>query len=315
MNTYVYSCSELLLYIHMENQDHDINLDRFIKEEKRFQKDLEEIDVDKNWNRFLLAAERVSKRNQTHTHIGRYRYVFRFAASVVLLVAVSASVYLATLDSPHQIVRVSAGPQNLDLELNDGTVIILNKEAVISYPEKLNRRMREVSLSGEAYFEVVHTGRSPFCVHIEKHMVKVLGTSFNIKEEQTGNIEISVKEGIVSFFRKDMEEAAVRITAGQKCIYQAASEKITIDTVRSDNQFFWKTGKLYYKDAPLHEVFAELEPLFGQKIAVSDSLILTNRWNSTHVGQDLAGILDELCLYFDLYYIEKDDTIHVLRKK
>ncbi len=51
---------------------------------------------------------------------------------------------------------------------------------------------------------------------------------------------------------------------------------------------FWKTGKLYYKDTPLHEVFAELEPLFGQKIVVSDSLILTNRWNSTHVGQDLA---------------------------
>lgn len=298
----------------MEQQDQEMKLSGFLKEEKRFLKDLEKIDVDKNWSRFLTTVERDSTRAHTRTHRGSFRFVFSIAAAVLLLMATTLSIYFATIDSPHQVIRVSSGPGNLDIELNDGTTIMLNKESVISYPEKIKRREREVILSGEAWFEVESAKRSPFSVQIEKHTVKVLGTSFSIKGEQSGNIEVNVKEGVVYFFKKGVEEDAVSIIAGQKCIYHADTDEFKTENNSSDNYLFWKTGVLSYKDKPLSEVFRELESLFGQKIVVSDSLILKNRWNSTHTGEDLNAILDELCLYFDLTYIVKDDSIHIQRE-
>jgi ferric-dicitrate binding protein FerR (iron transport regulator) len=79
----------------------------------------------------------------------------------------------------------------------------------------------------------------------------------------------------------------------------------------SDNFLFWKTRTLIYEDAPLGQVFEELEEYFEQKIMVRNPEILQNRWNSVHRDQPFHEIMEELCLYFDLECIVRDDTIQV----
>ncbi|MFR7876595.1 MAG: FecR family protein [Butyricimonas paravirosa] len=66
------------------------------------------------------------------------------------------------------------------LELPDGTVVWVNSESALRFPEKFTSNRREVFLEGEAYFEVKKDANRPFYVHTEAGKVRVLGTAFNV---------------------------------------------------------------------------------------------------------------------------------------
>ncbi|MDE7374724.1 MAG: FecR family protein, partial [Odoribacter sp.] len=67
------------------------------------------------------------------------------------------------------------------LTLSDGTRVWLNAETELKYPVTFTGEVREVTLEGEAYFEVAKNSARPFVVKSEKLEIKVLGTSFNVK--------------------------------------------------------------------------------------------------------------------------------------
>lgn len=65
--------------------------------------------------------------------------------------------------------------------LSDGTVVFLNAESALRYPTNLSKsKKREVSLTGEGYFEVAKRKHIPFIVNAKEQQVQVLGTHFNI---------------------------------------------------------------------------------------------------------------------------------------
>lgn len=64
--------------------------------------------------------------------------------------------------------------------LADGSTIILNSLSSISYPEDMSGKTRNVTLHGEAYFDVAKNPNKAFIVQAEGVEVKVLGTKFNI---------------------------------------------------------------------------------------------------------------------------------------
>ncbi len=298
----------------MEKIDPDTKLTRFLEEEKVFLEDLKKVDVENNWKRFLQSASRSATIRQTYPFAKRNRFFIRIAAAILILLVAITTLYFTTNLPAHQIIQVSTDSQLMELILSDETAITLNKGTTLTYPEKLNHRKREVSLAGEAYFQVEHAKKSPFYIYIGEWTVKVLGTSFNLREDGSGSIEVDVVKGVVLFYEAGNQDQAIRLTDGKRCAYNPATGEIHTTAIQSANYLFWKTKKLIYRDETLNKVFKELEVLFEQKIIISDPLILQNRWNSIHEGQKLNEILNELCLYFDLEYIQKDNTICVQRK-
>ncbi|MHA4809201.1 FecR family protein [Flavitalea flava] len=89
------------------------------------------------------------------------------------------------------------------LVLPDGTLVWLNAGSRIRYEKNFGTDLREVTLIGEAFFDVAQNARKPFVIHTEKIDIKVLGTRFNVKSyplEKTteatlirGSIEVSIK--------------------------------------------------------------------------------------------------------------------------
>jgi ferric-dicitrate binding protein FerR (iron transport regulator) len=67
------------------------------------------------------------------------------------------------------------------IHLKDGSTVLLNEGSQLEYAETFNTTTREVTLRGEAYFEIHHDGSRPFIVHTGKVNTTVLGTAFNIK--------------------------------------------------------------------------------------------------------------------------------------
>lgn len=66
------------------------------------------------------------------------------------------------------------------LTLPDGTTVVLQANSRLRYPEKFTGNTREITLSGEAYFDVAHDAQKPFIIHTGKIRTTVLGTAFKI---------------------------------------------------------------------------------------------------------------------------------------
>ena len=298
----------------MEKINPDSKLNTFLKEEKIFLEDLEAIDLDKNWERFQQSVHAAPGRVPAYRFSQNYRLLLRIAAAVVVILAFSATLYIMTGLPSHHMIQARAEPSHMGITLSEGTQIALNQGAVLSYPERLNRRNRTVYLKGEAFFDVSKVKNSRFSVEVGAMTVQVTGTAFNIREDNSGNIEVSVVEGGVLFYENGKRDNAIRIAAGQKSTYQVEMGEFDNEPFTSENFLFWKTETLAYRDTPLEIVFDELEKNYNRAIVVKDSLILQERWNSLHSGQQLDEIMEELCIYFDLECIKQNDTILVQRK-
>ncbi len=82
--------------------------------------------------------------------------------------------------------------------LPDSSKVWVNKNSKLSYPSFFNDTVRTVYLSGESYFEVQKDPKRPFNVYTGNTRVRVLGTSFNVKE-MNEDVEVSVLTGRVEF--------------------------------------------------------------------------------------------------------------------
>src|SRR5699024_11107339 len=108
------------------------------------------------------------------------------AAVILLLVAGMFYVWhqapLQEGEATEQPISYTTGDnQQTALTLSDGTKIRLNSNAQIWIPEDFNHSTREVTLEGEAFFEVSDDDEKPFTVHTVRATIKDLGTAFNVR--------------------------------------------------------------------------------------------------------------------------------------
>jgi len=285
----------------MEHERQHTDLDTFLKREKPFLGDLQRVDMKKNWERL----EKATKKKGGRTVVLAWGLV---AALALILLVVGSIMFL---NSTATVVnQIAANEQGAEVRLEDGTVVSLNKNATISYTERLLSRRQEVTLSGEAYFEVEPRKHAPFYVVMDQLVVKVTGTSFHIMA--TGpSTTVSVISGEVHFFQKGKEEEAVILHSGQNAAYSAADQTIETGNIRSENFLFWKTGRLEFSNDSLAAVCRELERSFNTAIVLSDQVNPDQRWTSVHEDESLEDILNEVTFYFDLEYNEVRDTIYI----
>jgi ferric-dicitrate binding protein FerR (iron transport regulator) len=132
-------------------------------------------------------------------------YLSRIAAVLVVGFLVYAVFFMSGGDSEQVVVFAENDITITDLP--DDTKVTLNENTKITYPEKFKSEERAVELTGEAYFEVERDEEKPFVVRAHNAVVRVLGTSFNIRalEEET-EVSVTVEEGKVRL--SDEEDVA-----------------------------------------------------------------------------------------------------------
>lgn len=139
-------------------------------------------------------------------------YARKFAvAATILAVLVTGVIYYFNGKKTHH--RTTAIPQlavntkygsRTDLQLPDGSKVWLNSGSTLTYDKEFGKEIREVVLSGEAFFDVVRNVDKPFIIHTTSMDIKVLGTQFNVKSYANdptseaslihGSIEVSLKK-------------------------------------------------------------------------------------------------------------------------
>jgi transmembrane sensor len=266
--------------------------------------------------------DRIMERTQAKYKHRRFtKNIWFAAASVTLFFVLSVFVYRhqpAVLEFIDPVVlreRVAARGQMKQFTLTDGTRVWLNADSKLSYPEKFRGGTRDVTLSGEAYFEVKHDERKPFIIHTLHTTTQVLGTTFNVSAYQENkNIEITVVTGKVGVRASGSSERenVLFVTPNQQAVYDKARNTLHRNLVGNALETIaWKEGKLNYRSTLLPEIIAELQRKYNVDIHTGKNLntcTLSVDFNDEPLNKVL-NILAELVQgkvdYKDGYYILK----------
>jgi len=240
--------------------------------------------------------------------------LWRMAASVALIAIAAYLViwYAGVLkeDQP-AVVRIeqfAPRGQKLSLELPDGSKVILNSETYISYPEKFSDNNREVTLSGEAYFEVKPDILKPFVVLTDQTTTEVLGTTFNINVVKGSKTEITLIEGSVKVATETGERTVLK--PHQQAVIDYASVTLRTQDIDVENFTSWKDNVIYFNKTRLAEAVPALEKWYNVEIEVVNPALNQCIITGKYQEEPLENVLHSFEFLLNAN-IERQDERHI----
>ncbi|MFN4147179.1 MAG: FecR family protein [Runella sp.] len=186
------------------------------------------------------------------------------------------------------------------VKLEDGTRVRLQPKASISVPENFSDTLREIVLTGDAFFDVVPDQSRPFIVRVGNIITRVLGTSFWVLNRANKKVEIEVKTGKVSVFERNTKNSTtngVVLTPNHKVTYFADERHFVTGIVEKPEIIKHNdasTVSFLFNESPLSEVIASLERGYGINIELA---------NESLKSCTLTGDLETLEMYDKLKVI------------
>ena len=189
-------------------------------------------------------------------------------------------------------------------ELPDGTKVSLNSDSKLFFPKKFKGGTREVTLEGEAFFDVEPNPTKPFIINAGNAQIKVLGTSFNVNAYPgSDKVEVIVETGKVRVARKTTNTSAIGeliLAPGDKGILLYPNGVLQKSKNNDDNFLAWKTHNLIFRETSLGDVIETLEKVYKTDIDIADDemkkLLLTGQYNDYSLDFILEVIASTLHL-------------------
>jgi len=206
------------------------------------------------------------------------------------------------------------------IQLPDGSSVWLNGGSKLVY-DNLNfgKKVREVTLIGEGYFDVVKNHEKPFIIHANRVNIKVLGTAFNVKaypdEKNTetslirGSIEVTIKNRIEKIMMKPNDKLIVSNEeteskgADSKSKMQAGDNRDAVVamrhlTIANDEttiiETAWVDNKLVFDKEKFEDVALKMEKWYGVSIQITDDRLKLEQLTGTFEKETVAEALSAL---------------------
>lgn len=194
--------------------------------------------------------------------------------------------------------------------LSDGSMITLNKYALLNYPERFTGSQRNVTLlKGEAFFTVAHNKTKPFIITAGSTTIKVVGTSFNVINKK-GIVEVIVETGIVQVSENG---SMVLLKPGEKAWVQQASGKL-VKEINPDKLYtYYRSKEFLANNVPLSRFVEVLNQAYDSHIVIKRKELNNLLVNSTFRTDDtLDNILTIISHTFKIS-IEKEQNRIILK--
>ena len=283
---------------------------------------------------YLLEGSRKNRRIRT----------FALVASILAIVTVGS---LYFLKQQNTLVITPKDPEGLSavttkygsrtsMQLPDGSKVWLNSGSTLTYNKQFGKEIREVVLSGEAFFDVVRNPAKPFIIHTASMDIKVLGTQFNVKSyanDKTsetslihGSIEVSVKKrGSEKFLLKPNEKIVVmNEILEKKDAIQTVKNNISqpIISVQKLNytdkdstviETSWVNDRLVFTDESFEEIAVKMERWFGIPVIFQDASIKDVRLTGSFTSETIEEALHALQISISFHYVKRANVIIITK--
>lgn len=211
------------------------------------------------------------------------------------------------------------------LELPDGSKLWLNAGSRVKYAEGFAGG-RELTLTGEAFFDVKHDPGRPFIIHTGKLDIKVLGTSFNLKAYPGDSaVETTLIDGKVEIDFQDNNHESIVLRPSEKVIIpiretrltkerSAPVDRLTVNpdpTYRTLIETSWVEDKLIFRNETFSDVSKRLERWYNIHFSFEDKRHLQDKLTGYFKDQPIKNVMDALQISLGFRYRIDGDTIRI----
>ena len=258
------------------------------------------IDVDQQWQAmqtqiaYPTSIERKIRVSRS--------YVLAIAASLALLL-MAGWWWINQMDSK----TILASAEIEQINLTDGSQIMLNKGGKIKFKDFENASTRAIELEGDAYFDVAKDDKKSFVIQTPEVTIEVLGTSFYVDARVQENLtQIMVESGKVAV---KIGNDSVQLAANEQAIYNKSSRSLLKQPNKDPNYQAIKTKTLVFNNTNLETVIFVLNRQFNAQISLANESLLTCILSATYNQKSLDDILDYISKSLGITIIRQDQQI------
>ncbi|MBT1690318.1 FecR family protein [Dawidia soli] len=221
------------------------------------------------------------------------------AAAAVLLMVLASGVYYgwqrrsAWFPREHMV----SSAETRRVQLSDGTTVVLNHDSRLVYDDNFGKNgKREVSLVGEAFFDVHHDPVNPFIIHSLGTVTQVLGTAFSINAyPQNRNVLVTVTRGLVQV-GDEQGKIYGCIYPDQQIVVARPLVHYDIRATDADMAMLWKEEQFEFNDVSLEDAVARISARFDVTIEIDRPELRQCRVQAAFLNDGLTWqhVLDQL---------------------
>ena len=212
--------------------------------------------------------------------------------------------FVEKTETAHLISKISPHGQKVSTTLPDGTKVKLNAGSKLITPERFGAEQREVTLVGEAFFEVAENREKPFIIHTADLNVVVLGTSFNIDAYTLNkdHMSVAVATGKVRVSASSDSSEAIELIPGQMLTHARKTGVMKVQNFDWDKELAWKDNVLVFKNDNIDTILSELKRWYGVEIRLDKAIAKDKYFTGKYDNPTLVAVLKGLSFVYDFEY-------------
>jgi ferric-dicitrate binding protein FerR (iron transport regulator) len=229
--------------------------------------------------------------------VPHYTWLRSIFVAIFLILVIGGAAILLGKDKqrPADWVYINALTGKKNVQLPDGSKVMLRQGSSVAYPADFGKDSRNLTVKGEAYFEVSYNPAVPFSINSIKGITTDKGTSFILRSNDTVEV-LLVSNGRVKFESIENKGGFVVLGSGQKA--QIAGKQVVTSPAGENNLLAWTNEQLIFNRTPLKQVTSDLHNFYGVPIRVatdieSEKIFITARFDNqplTKILQDIGVI-------------------------
>lgn len=268
-------------------------------------------DKEAAWKKVLSEIERNESAKFKKANKGRIYY--RAAAVIFIAFSLYMVYNLFTGFGKKDYVELANLDQNLQkIDLPDGTKVWLSKSGKIKYPVNFSGQSRDVSLTGEAFFEVAKDPAKPFIVTGNRTIVKVLGTSFVYRTyDEEDEDKLIVNTGKVSFTEKENNNNSIPVDAGFSADFHKSTRVIDKAERNNKSYFAQRTGRLIFENERFENIISSVAKYYDRGYYFNDNKLRDIRITIAFNNQPIEEAIKLLETVMDRKITDSSQTIVV----
>jgi ferric-dicitrate binding protein FerR (iron transport regulator) len=209
--------------------------------------------------------------------------------------------------------QTTAG-QHVKIVLPDQSVVILNGNSYLKYPEAFTQDNRLVHFRGQGYFKIQKDSTRLFQVDLQDYQINVYGTEFNVVNDPgSDKVEIALVSGTIDVALLD--ENHIPLIPGQQLLIDRLNRDTWLKNFKPVEVVGWKDRYFLFENQLLSEVLTVLDRNYPHKFVYNPEKFGTCRLSAEFNNQSIWTILEALKFAAGIEYTVQNDNQIVLTGK
>jgi len=283
-----------------KNHNNNLHIDSIMQKNNLSYNEIDfshtEIDTLSAYNRLNKSIESTSTNNFYNQALNfnwspLLKPIYTIVLTSIIIITI---IYLKReTDETHYAEIIVEKGEKIKLNVNKDLTIWINSESYVRIPTN-GKIGKEIYIEGEAYIEAKPTNRKKYSIISGNTICYLQNGAFNIN---TNNDQIiaTVNSGKVDFYNTILPKSTqITLVKNDKATLSKKLDFIAVETEKSVNYLYWKTGVLQFSNASLGEVASTLTNFFNIPVQVENIELQDQQFSATFTNPEIDDILDKI---------------------